>query len=106
MMRTNLVVAIAAVVVMVPSVLLADTFRCGSKLVTQDSPLSEIKAKCGEPSHKEVSDVQPTARTVNGTVQRLPTIRMEVWTYNRESNAPGIRVTIADGKVTKIESVE
>ena len=105
-MHTSRVVAIAAVVVMVPSVLPADTFRCGSKLVTQDAALSEIITKCGAPSHKEVSEVQPTARTVNGTVQRLPTIRMEVWTYNRGSNSLGMKVTVVDGKVTKIESAE
>jgi len=105
-MQTSRVVAIAAIVVMVPSVTLADTFRCGSKLVTQDAPLSEIVAKCGAPSHKDVSEVQPTARTVNGTVQRLPAIRMEIWTYNRGSNAPGMKVTIVDGKVTRMESVE
>jgi hypothetical protein len=99
-------VAIATVVVMVPSVLFAETFRCGNKLVTQDSPLSEIVAKCGTPSHKEVSDVQPTARSVNGTMQRLPTIRTEVWTYDRGANAFAMKVTVVDGKVTKVESVK
>ncbi len=105
-MHISRVVAITSIALMGPSTLLADTFRCGNKLVTQDSTLSDIVAKCGAPTHKEVNDVQPSARTVNGTMQRLPAVRTEVWTYNRGPNAFGMKVTVVDGKVTKIESVE
>ena len=102
MYRAHMVRAVAAAVLLIPvSVAVrADTYRCGNGLVSEESTVAEILAKCGQPTSKDVREVQPTARSVNGTVLKLPPVKIEVWTYTR---SPGLKVTIMDGKVESIE---
>jgi hypothetical protein len=101
--RTSRAIAIAALVIVTPGVSPGDTFRCGNRLVSEQSSISEIISRCGAPTSKEASEVHPTIRNKNGSVVRLPPVRTEVWTYRRESGALPMRVTIVDGKVKAVE---
>ncbi len=83
-----------------------DTIRCGTSLVSEASTVSEILAKCGQPAAKSVSEVEPVVRQANGFMQKLPTVRTEVWTYERGHTSFPVKVTIIDGKVTKMEVVK
>jgi len=96
----------SAAMLMVPMSLQAETFRCGNVLVSGDTPAAEIVAKCGPPSHKEVSEVEPLVRNQNGVMVRLPTVRTETWTFDRGPKALAMKVTIVDGKVMRVESVK
>jgi hypothetical protein len=95
--------AIAAMIAVAPGMSLGDTFRCGNLLVSEQSSIAEIIARCGAPTSKESSEVRPTARNKNGTLRQLPVIRTEVWTFDRGKDAFPMRVTIVDGKVTAVE---
>ena len=84
-----------------PSVGICDgNFRCGSWLVSSDTPLAELLKKCGEPSSKKVS-IQDV---IGSFGQKLGTTRVETWRYDRGSRAAAMIVTVVDGKVQAVES--
>jgi uncharacterized protein DUF2845 len=75
-------------------------FRCGSGLVSSDTPLTELLKKCGEPTSKKVS-----IQDVFGSFgQKLGTTRVETWRYDRGSRAAAMIVTVVDGKIQSVES--
>ena len=84
-----------------PSVGICDGyFRCGSWLVSSDTPVAELLRKCGEPSSRKVS-----LQDVFGSFgQKLGTTRVETWRYDRGSRAAAMIVTVVDGKVQSVES--
>jgi len=84
-----------------PSVGICDGyFRCGSWLVSSDTPVAELLKKCGEPSSRKVS-----IQDVFGSFgQKLGTTRVETWRYDRGSRAAAMIVTVVDGKVQAVES--
>jgi Protein of unknown function (DUF2845) len=86
-----------------PRVSPGDTFRCGDVLVSEYSSASEIVSKCGAPTNKTVSEVQPTVRNKNGALVRLPMVRTEVWTFDLGKGSLPMRVTLVDGKVKAVE---
>jgi hypothetical protein len=92
---------LGVVLAIAPSVAVCDGyFRCGSGLVSADTPVSELLQKCGEPSSKKVS-----IQDVFGSEGRkLGTTRVETWRYDRGSRAAAMIVTVVDGKVQSIES--
>jgi hypothetical protein len=102
-LKSPYIIAIAAIIAAMPRVSPGDTFRCGDVLVSERSSASEIVSKCGAPTSKTVSDVQPTVRNKYGAVVRLPAVRTEVWTYDRGRGALPMRVTVVDGKVKAVE---
>lgn len=59
---------------------LADTLRCGSKIVTTGMTQEEVLKYCGKPSAAEIEehDVRAGARVVGKT-------QLHIWTYNRGS---------------------
>lgn len=59
---------------------MADTLRCGSKIVSTGMTQDEVLKYCGKPSSKEIEDhdVRSGSRVV-GTTQ------LHIWTYNRGS---------------------
>jgi len=58
----------------------ADTLRCGSKIVSVGMTQDEVLKHCGKPSSSKIEDhdVRSGARVV-GTTQ------LHIWTYNRGS---------------------
>jgi len=92
---------LAALLAVAPSVGVCDGyFRCGSWLVSSDTPVAELLKKCGEPSSRKVS-----IQNVYGSFgQKLGTTRVETWRYDRGSRAAAMIVTVVDGKLQSIES--
>jgi hypothetical protein len=91
---------VSLLLALAPSAGLCDGyFRCGSWLVSSDTPLAELVKKCGEPSSKKVS-VQDV---VGAYGQKLGTTRVETWRYDRGSRAAAMIVKVVDGKVESIE---
>jgi hypothetical protein len=61
-----------------------DNLRCrNGKLVQVGMVAAEVKARCGEPTARDVEDVPVRARTPNGNVIVTGTTRLERWTYDR-----------------------
>jgi hypothetical protein len=86
---------------MAPAVALCDGyFRCGQSLVSADVSVAELLQKCGNPSTTRVSFVD--IHTENGI--KVGTSKIETWRYDRGTRASAMIVTVADGKIEKIES--
>lgn len=85
-------------------VAMAESFRCGQWIVSEESTAAEILQKCGEPTtrHSETADVYGPSVSGAGRVRR-GTTTTEIWTYDRGSGASRMIVTIVDGKVRSIE---
>jgi hypothetical protein len=61
-----------------------DNLRCrNGKLVQVGMVAAEVKARCGEPTARDVEDVPVRARTPSGNVIVTGTTRLERWTYDR-----------------------
>jgi hypothetical protein len=95
---------------LVPSLLPAESIRCGSGLIIKGSTSAELLNYCGE----------PTQRTSNGTVTGLlgntytarginseatGDIEVETWTYDFGPNQLMQRVRIEGGIVVRIDSL-
>jgi hypothetical protein len=85
----------------------AEGFRCGQSLVSEDSTVEEVLAKCGEPTTRsvEVIDVYGPAASGSGRVKR-GTSTIETWTYDRGSQSFPMIVTIVDGRIRSMERGE
>jgi len=91
---------LSVLLVLVPSRGICDGyFRCGSSLVSSDTPLTELLKKCGEPSSKKIS----VEDAFGQYGQKTGTTRVETWRYDRGSRAAAMIVKIVDGKIESIE---
>jgi hypothetical protein len=82
----------------------ADTFRCGKWVANSDLSVTELVAKCGEPTakHTRVDDVM--VRNANtGLMRKTGETTVETWTYERGNSASAMLVTIVDGRIKSIE---
>jgi hypothetical protein len=81
-----------------------ENFRCGKWIASKDMSVSELLAKCGEPSKREKRTEDVYSRSVNsgGTYKSGETV-IETWTYERGSVASALVVTIVDGRIESIE---
>lgn len=84
----------------------AETFRCGSKIVTKAITVAELVRLCGQPREKTVTEVEPRSTTLYGNSRVLPKIKTEIWIYDRGSQSFGMRVTILDGKIMRMEAIK
>lgn len=91
---------------LLPQSATAETFRCGSKIVTKAISVTELVRLCGQPREKTVTEVEPRGSTVYGYSRLLPKVKTETWIYDRGSQSYGMRVTILDGKITRMESIK
>jgi Protein of unknown function (DUF2845) len=88
----------------------ADSFRCGTTIVPEDSSKVETLAKCGEPVSRETRTVIESFRTkaeggepeVSHEVTVVRTI--EEWTYNFGPNSFLRVVTFIDGKLRHVRT--
>ena len=92
---------LSLLLLLVPSTGMCDGyFRCGSWLVSSETPVSELLKKCGEPSSKKVS-----IQDVFGLYgQKTGTTRVETWRYDRGSRAAAMIVKVVDGKIESVQS--
>jgi len=101
---------VAGVLSCVPALALAQSIRCGTKIIGVGATRGEIIAKCGEPTQVErkvaytggsISTGGQPSLTSGTTVE----VQIEVWTYNFGSNKLMQRVVLEDGIVVRIESL-
>lgn len=86
-----------------PSVSLA--MRCGNNLVDVGDTKIEVLAKCGEPALKE--DIGDDFTTENDSLGRRKERRyVEQWTYNFGSTRFIYVITIRNGKVIDIRTLD
>ena len=95
-MKKIILLIISLMAFSVSSILSADSFRCGRKLVKQNESASALIKKCGKPvrkfSSKELTSIEGRQKRVSVTN----------WVYERRGKRDMI-VSIRDGSVIKIE---
>ena len=88
----------------------ADSFRCGSKLVTDGDSTDKVEALCGAPSSVRRSEVmQRPIRWYRGrpyytSYEPVP-IPVEYWTYNLGPNKLMRRLKFEDGLLVDVETL-
>jgi hypothetical protein len=94
--------ALMALIAAVPA--LADSFRCGQRIATEEMTVEELLEACGEPSDKKVEVVDVSGPNVHGAGNvKRGTTTIEKWTYDRGSQSFDMVVMIVDGKIQGIE---
>jgi len=95
-MKSSFVVVI---LVLLPTVVLGQSLRCGSKLITQGTSQAKIAALCGQP----VQVVHPPA--YNGIVPGASDVQTEIWIFNFGPNKLMQRIRFRNGIADGIDSV-
>lgn len=92
----------------VPSLVMAESIRCGSQIIERGSSSAELSEYCGDP----VQVSKYTALGGDGRAGRNGVItnssgdiEVEIWTYNFGPNQLMERVRIENGKVVQIDSL-
>ena len=99
-------ILLSAMLLSVPAVAGAETFRCGQWIASKDMTVEELLEKCGEPTTKSVRYEDNYAKSAGGGTHRIGTSTIETWTYDRGSQAVAMVVTIVDGKIKSMERDE
>lgn len=81
----------------------AETFRCGSRIVSSDTLLSDLVQLCGEPESRTSTTEDVRARNRVGLMVVVGQTTKEVWTYARGTQSAPMVVTIIDGRIKSIE---
>ena len=85
----------------------ADTMRCGQSLVNEQTSLSELLNKCGEPQEKSSTTDDVLAVNAAGHAFKTgETVTRERWIYRRNAGALPMAVTIENGVIRRIERAE
>jgi len=88
----------------------ADSFRCGTKLITDGDSADKVQALCGAPTTVTLSEVwrRPVVwrfgRPYYVSPDPVP-VAVEYWTYNLGPNKLMRRLRLEDGLVTEIETL-
>lgn len=106
-MRTTLSLAALVTGIIVSMACLADSMRCGNKLVRSGYSSAEVLLTCGEPILREVSSLErdkteETAAT--GSTSSSVQVRVEKWTYNQGAGKLLKILTFRDGELISIET--
>jgi hypothetical protein len=86
-----------AVLVLLPSLVFADSYRCGRKIVRSGDPVSRLLALCGEPRRK---DSGSETIEVSGVPRK---VKVQRWYYKRGSRRLERVVFVYRGKIAAIE---
>ena len=104
----NLVVILGFL--LAPSLLLAESIRCGSQLILKGSTTEDLLAYCGNPT--QVTRNGTTHGLVGNTYrgsgvigEATGDIVVETWTYDFGSNQLMQRIRIENGIVVQIDSL-
>ena len=101
-------VLVAAMLTAVPAA--ADTFRCGTRLVTDGDSASKVERLCGPPTDITRSEIlrRPIlwrfGRPHYLSDELLP-VSVEFWTYNLGPNKLMRRLRFEDGLVVRIDTL-
>jgi hypothetical protein len=92
---------------LLPSILMADSIRCGSRIITRGSSSAELTAFCGDPTQvTKTSSYVGGVRGADGVdYGTTGEIAVEIWTYNFGPNQLMERVRIENGMVVQIDSL-
>lgn len=88
----------------------ADSFRCGTRLVTDGDSMDKVEALCGRPTDIQRREVlQRPIRWYRGrpyytSYEPIP-IPVEVWTYNLGPSKLMRRLTFEDGLLVEVETL-
>ncbi len=92
-----------------PSVLMADSIRCGSRIISRGSSSAELAAFCGDPAQVNKSSSFTGGGRAHGAdgveYRTTEEIVVEIWTYNFGPNQLMERVRIENGLVVQIDSL-
>ena len=81
-----------------------ENFRCGQHIVSSDMTVSELTARCGQPTAREKRTEPVKVRNRNtGLMMEVGETTIETLTWNRGTRAEAMVVTIVDGKIKSIE---
>jgi hypothetical protein len=96
-----------ALCLLLPGVLMADSIRCGSRIITRGSSSAELSAFCGDPAQvTKSSSYVGGGRGADGVAYGTTgEIVVEIWTYNFGPNQLMERVRIENGIVAQIDSL-
>jgi hypothetical protein len=79
-------------------------FRCGKWIASSDMSVTDLRAKCGEPTSRASRTEDVMVRNRNtGLMYKSGETLIETWTYDRGTTAPPMVVTIVDGRIKSIE---
>ena len=106
-------IKIFALIACLPLAAVAQSLRCGGKLISNGTSKEEVAARCGQPTQVEHQTTYEEAATAVPPMGALPPIgarsgaetRVEVWTYNFGPTRLMQRIRFANGAVVTIESL-
>jgi len=93
-----------------PSLLFAESIRCGSQVIEKGSTSADLREYCGEPTqvtrNGTVHGLVGNTHSASGiTSQATGDIEVETWTYDFGPNQLMERVRIENGIVVQIDSL-
>jgi hypothetical protein len=83
------------------------TMQCTGGIVSIGDTAGSVAAKCGEPAfiaQRQQSSVERRLRSGYGAT--VTTVAIDDWTYNFGPNRFQYQVTLENGRVTRIESLD
>jgi hypothetical protein len=88
----------------------ADAMRCGSRLVREGDPISQVREFCGEPTDVQTKTIlrRPYFDRLGRRVylgNSLEEVPVEIWTYNLGPYKLQRRVRFVEGLVDDIETL-
>lgn len=104
---SNNAAALACVaLLLLPSVVLADSMRCGNRIVKEEDTMEKVLEVCGEPATKERTWIQRAPQyEIGGHYYPFPgteDVPVDLWTYDLGSNKFLQQVRFIDGIVDSI----
>ena len=104
-MKASLVLVALACV---PSLLWADSLRCGNRIISTGSGIAEVAALCGDPTHVDRSSAyrRYAGRVAPGFVEESAVeIAIEIWTYIFGPDKLMERIRFENGIVVQMDSL-
>ena len=81
-----------------------ENFRCGKWIASSDRSVTDLLAKCGEPTRRVTTTEDVMVRNKNtGLVQKIGETSVMRWTYDRGPTALPMVVTIVDGRIKSLD---
>jgi hypothetical protein len=95
-----------AALVLLPGAAVADSMRCGSRIVKDGDTIEEVLEVCGEPAKRERTWIQRAPQyELGGQYYSFPgteDVPVDLWTYDFGRNRLMRRVRFIDGLVVSI----
>src|SRR5262245_56082381 len=85
---------------------MADSMRCGSKLMTDGDPADKVQSYCGPPVSIERREIlRPWGYQRGVTVHSTYEVSVEIWTYNFGPNKLMYRLRFEDGLLVDVDTL-